>query len=383
MRKAVKNFLITTAYNCVVLVVLLELTSFLIAITGFRGINHYTSYYLALVNLFRQQSLVRRGQWYTEFEDWGTWHLPNAVTRHSELCFAVNYRSNRYGARDRDRPLNSDGSRIVVLGDSFIEGWGVSEDQRLTNRLEEKLGQSVLNFGVAFHSGPLQYQILYEQLASDFDHDHVIIGILPANDFVDNDETHWQRDRNNYYRNRYRPYYNIQGDTITPVYTVPQPTDARNVEAREVDDWHEQLLYRATWSYVVLDKIGSNIIDAENSVPIDDYSGYEDATNRQIQPVLLSVQQIQRVAQSRGAEISVVLIPAMEDFIRKESQNRLKVQRVFQQFANQNDIQVIDLLEEMPKIEPNYTRYFHTCDGHWSVEGNDIAARAIFQQLEL
>ena len=51
----------------------------------------------------------------------------------------MTYNSNSYGMRDIEREKEGSGRRFVVIGDSFVEGFGVSSDNRFTNKLEEKL----------------------------------------------------------------------------------------------------------------------------------------------------------------------------------------------------------------------------------------------------
>ena len=141
--------------------------------------------------------------WRTEFEPWGSWHKPNAKISHRSPCFAVNYTSNSIGARDVERPSPGLPNSVIFLGDSFIEGYGVSDEERLSNIFEQKTGKLSFNLG-ATDLGPLQYLMLYEAFAHRFSHDTVVIGFLPANDFTDNDpkSEYWQR-----YDFRYRPYY--------------------------------------------------------------------------------------------------------------------------------------------------------------------------------
>src|SRR5579862_1040237 len=145
-------------------------------------------------------------RWFTEREAWGAWHEPNRDDRQEGRCFSVAPHSYSEGARDRERVVDGDPHRTVVLGDSFAEGWGVEAQERLSDLLEARYHREFLNFGVGNDVGPLQYQILYEQLAAKFAHDRVLIMFLPDNDFTDNDADYWRRFRPDY-PVRYRPYY--------------------------------------------------------------------------------------------------------------------------------------------------------------------------------
>ena len=59
-------------------------------------------------------------------------------------------------------------------------------------QLERSLNIDVYNFGVAMYVGPVQYYLIYRQLASKFEHDGLVLFFLPANDFTDNDFELWK-----------------------------------------------------------------------------------------------------------------------------------------------------------------------------------------------
>lgn len=117
----------------------------------------------------------------------GRWRIPEATIR-LPICTndTITLTSNRFGMRDRERTLaNASGKkRAVFLGDSFVEGYLVNVSQRYSDLLEAQTSQEHLNFGINGTS-PINYYITYSSLVKRFDHDVVIIGLLPANDFED------------------------------------------------------------------------------------------------------------------------------------------------------------------------------------------------------
>ena len=133
----------------------------------------------------------------------GTWHHPGSTYRHRSACFDVEYSANSYGARDRERELVAAPPRIIVLGDSFIEGYGLERHQRLSDRLESATGIAHLNFGVGGDVGPTQYYLIYETLARRYSHQGVLVGLFPANDFQDSSYQHGLR----HHSDRYRAYF--------------------------------------------------------------------------------------------------------------------------------------------------------------------------------
>ncbi len=142
---------------------------------------------------------------------WGAWGIPNSVSRRIAGCFDVTYHFNSVGARDRERSLQG-ANRWIILGDSFVEGFGISENDRLSDLLEKFTGYEMLNFGTSGSFGPLQYKILYEKLASKYEHKGIVVGLLPDNDFNDNDPDWWTRNISEKHWLRHRPYYELAPD---------------------------------------------------------------------------------------------------------------------------------------------------------------------------
>jgi hypothetical protein len=165
---------------------------------------------------------VRSSYWKELSPVFGAWHTPHSGLVHRKSCFNVEYSANSYGARDIERPRQYAGERVIVLGDSFMEGYGLSDEERLSNILEEKTKIPHMNFGATGYVGTLQYQLIYQTLASEFDHTQVLVGVFPNNDFLDNDYSKAKA----LYSDRYRPYYVKDGQDYKIKYHLPQLEDA-------------------------------------------------------------------------------------------------------------------------------------------------------------
>lgn len=191
--KKSRKLLLNFSAGLISLILSLILLEFMSAIYfAFFSQYYYVPLYLRSVD-----------SWRTEFEPWGAWHKPNAKAFHRLPCFAVNYTSNSIGARDVERASPGAPNSAIFLGDSFIEGWGVRDEERLSNIFERTTGKASINLGAGGDLGPVQYLMLYEAFAPRFSHDTVVIGFLPANDFTDNDPE-YQFSHSDF---RYRPYY--------------------------------------------------------------------------------------------------------------------------------------------------------------------------------
>jgi hypothetical protein len=112
---------------------------------------------------------------------------------------------NEVGARD-DSFQNTPSSALILLGDSFAEGYGVARKEASEYLIEKDLEVPILNLGAAGDIGPLQELLIYENF-KDLPHQGVIVYIFPYNDFTDNDLKVWR----SIDQTRYRPYFSLEG----------------------------------------------------------------------------------------------------------------------------------------------------------------------------
>src|SRR4051794_40092145 len=93
-------------------------------------------------------------------------------------------RTNDSGFRC-DRPFERSPSkgkrRILLFGDSFTAGEGVSNGQRYSDRLEQLVpGLEIYNFGLPA-TGLDQHYLIYKEYAQDIDHDILVIAVFVEN----------------------------------------------------------------------------------------------------------------------------------------------------------------------------------------------------------
>jgi hypothetical protein len=317
----------------------------------------------------------------TEREAWGAWREVNSITRQVSTCFDVEISTNEIGARDNSFEQLA-GENIVLLGDSFAEGFGVSYTQTAQYLLEQSLGVNLLNFGTAGNFGPLQQYIIYRDLAQDFEHESVLIFVLPANDFTDNDSTYWAASMAN--RKRYRPYYSGSENPITPFY-FPEaiPTDVFAEYSSEAESENifgivdvKRFIAGNLWlsnplrsfSYLVTKK------------DVTDGTYYLSASEQQQIDMISAYSEIVKIAS--GKPVSFVIIPTKRDFDLLGNNRELLSSQAWYQNLNSLATNSGGVFIDLSDFEvPNIDEMFHSCDGHWSDFGNRWAAEAISMKL--
>ena len=121
------------------------------------------------------------------FDDLLGWrNAPGAHGIYTRNEFGYPISINAFGMRQKEVNLKKKAGvfRIAFLGDSFVWGIGVLDEQRFTDIIGLTPNVESLNFGVSGY-GPIQYLILADKIAS-FNPDLVVVAFCLSNDFGDN-----------------------------------------------------------------------------------------------------------------------------------------------------------------------------------------------------
>jgi hypothetical protein len=315
---------------------------------------------------------------------WGLWHGQQPTFMNSN-CYSANYYSNSIGARDKERVINGDTARIIFLGDSFIEGYAMDTAMRVSNQVEKRLHQEVLNFGVSC-TAPTQYYLLYKHLAKQYSHNAVLVGIFPTNDFTEDDMDYW---RNHVLDNQLHkpfwvgtyPNYQLtyfldslsQNTNRSLTFSPPSPLTSLKLSIKTG-------LKEYTYWFNILNFV--RLYDSNNTAyskylggDVKNVSPYFEYPKPSLQRLCYNLSKIKEEA--TGKKISILLIPTTGDIARylKEHSTTTPLSSELSTWCQSESIEVIDLLPIIAQEHPSdYTSLFLSCDGHWSEEGNRYVA---------
>ena len=339
----------------------LELTTYFLGRYINLPINH-PSYSFAQMETF----------WVDINENFGVWHRPNSSYEHQNACFKLKYTSNSYGARDKEREKVSPNGkeRIVVLGDSFVEGFGVTRENRLSDRLEKATGLEHLNFGTSGDFGTTQEALLYESLAMNFEHDYVIIGMLPNNDFLDDSLEFGKK----VHSTRFRPYY--EGDY--PNYRISYLSGTLNISRPELTSYLREFTFSYNlWRYL------KKLLVYQRQVTTGGYSGYYDYSQDELLKARYSIEKIVRAATSSARRVLLFTIPVYSDFLRWERTNSMPPLHIaLSTAAKEIGFEFIDLLPAM-KEKGQANEFYNRCDGHWNNHGHAVASEILLSESSM
>lgn len=312
--------------------------------------------------------------WYDLNEDFGTIHLPNDVYRQKKYCFDVLYKSNSKGFRDVERDVSSGTHRVVALGDSFTEGIGVNLEDRLTNLLESDKNIPHLNFGLAGNFGPTQYWMLYKTHAQDYSHDAVLIGILPSNDFIDDDYDIALKVGGN----RYRPFLIGDYPNFELVYHTQDIKQSKAKPRKQ--GFVFKILRNFTYFYNmyrylrVMKRVAE--IPEDQLLEASKVPSYFNYSKKQFDRLKYSLQEIKKLVGDRPMMVYSIPIEKEIKAYREHKHNPLGKQ--LKALCDSLHVEYLDLLPKTDQFsEEEYKTLYLPCDGHWSEAGNAFAKQEI------
>ena len=315
--------------------------------------------------------------WANLDEHFGTWHAPNSSYLHNKSCFVVEYRSNSLGMRDRERTReNRNGKpRAVVMGDSFVEGWGNDIGDRLTDHLEADLNHEFLNFATSGYFGTIQEWLQYKYMIKQFDHDVVLLGILPHNDFQDNSVKRSNTlKRRPYLRGTYPDYELFYSqDKLYTRDKTPEFFKSFDFTLREWSSFYRVMRYLG--SYRIRNfELQPRWIAEHNDHKDRIRSAYFDFKPEDWDIVRYCLEQIAREVGDKP--LVVFSIATHSDFEErlKQGGRTAPLTEKFRALSKRLGFIYCDLLEEMATNGYDAEDVFFVCDDHWSPAGNRIAA---------
>ena len=331
---------------------------------------------LSVINLFislpfpapsYNKALVNTKSLHADIEpSFGVWHQANYKARQTGACFDAIFTTNKWGARDDNwtsTPTNI--HRGLLLGDSFMEGYGVNEQDRASEIFEQKTNTKVLNLATAGHCGPTQYRLIYNAFKDSLDHDFVLVGLNLPNELEDEDISMWKNKR------RYRPYlvgnypnYELTYATVPLEQSIYGSTKTKQSLIKNLLSEYSSLYHCMTY---LMEHGASAEIDLKVHSRQNHTSNSFDEESAM--KVVYNMEMIQHLAGTKP--VYVFFVPNLE-FIQNSNNNIFTF--IAQQLLQRN-IQLLDIGKYLKN--QNDGKLFLDCDVHWSIEGNRRIGEAL------
>lgn len=329
---------------------------------------------------------------------YGFFHRPGASGWIETPEFTSYVSFNSHGLREREiSPTRGvTNSRVLVLGDSFVEGAQVPAESTITRQLETLLQArwpnhvpEVINAGNAGF-GTAQELLFWEHEGVAYQPDIVVLVYFVDNDLPDNG---YRVARERKLDTTRRPFFVPDGKggiELRPGAAPPPDTFAsvrpalrRSVTYNLLENfllWHEAREQEQA-------QIGKN----RPTYQIDPPAEWDEAwwVTEQI------LARLQRSVRASGAELMVVAAPSFfqvdDDAWRwlvggtrdRDRYEQDVPNRRLAEIAQRQGLHFLDLLPAIREAQRGGAQLYFPADGHWTAEGHAFAARQFFDYLIL
>jgi hypothetical protein len=317
-------------------------------------------------------------------------HIPKAnqdLSKYANLpdWFKQGYKTNSLGLFDYEH-YKKNGPRILGLGDSFFQGYGVPFRDTVLYVLEKITGIEIIKAGIARY-GTAQEFILLKRLFPIFKPDIVLLGFCIWNDVQDNIKwSHLGSTGNN--------------DSIISV-------SVDGVKNKTIFTHMKTLFRKSALFHFMLDRLKYFSISRKILL---NYKFVEETVPEEIQPYAVNythewqagwndtfkaLQQISLFTKKNDAHLVVVIIPTLTQvypqlwekiknyyFLDASKYEPYKPIRVLLEFCQAQNIDFLNLYDCFYEHGKNKLLYDGFRPGtHWNKEGNEVAAQCIKEFL--
>lgn len=399
-----RNFLRTLLINIIILTILIEVVSLaFISISGvsvgkYDKLPTYLSFSMQDEIKYLDSSLLHP-RIVDSSLPWGIWHLPNVQSQQSAPCFDIVMSYNQFGARGPE-PNRQDTGNVIFLGDSFTEGFGLSQDMTIPAQFSRMSGRPYVNLGVS-RTGSTQQSLIYRHFADSFQHREVFMLLFLENDFIDNDyDKH-----DTAFTISYKPYRADTTDLSKIVYRGHPDSSTLNSAwfRSHIDEYKNQLIRKGLKSYFGMDNLSiwgkiaglsysrrmveliknamASINQQETIPPVLQYR------EKDMQILSYDMSLVMDLADQHGARVTFINLPGQRllERLGKHAEDRkayLALEDRVRQHANRGRHRFLSYFTELERQQPVLKDIFFSCDAHYTEKGAGMVSKFLADHLK-
>ena len=310
---------------------------------------------------------------------WGMWHYPNQTIERKINCLQFSVHTNSYGARDIERIKLADSNRLIFLGDSYIEGWGMNENARLSNLAEVALKKEVMNFSCGWLT-PTQEYLVYKDLAKDFSHNSIVWSILPFNDLDGDDSSYHEADKYVHYQpffeGTYPNYQLLYREDSLSKSTFNRENFAKAPQLSGKQKFNNFLTEFSCWFNIYRAVKTNNNFSAFSRSGGSGYYTYKQA---ELNKLFFLIKKMK--TEAAGKNIILLTLPVKDDFAAYQKNKVVPLKNSLDSLCRSEGITYIDMLTELEAKEKDAAKLYFDCDGHWNEYANKLASEILIPVL--
>ncbi len=277
--------------------------------------------------------------------------IPNSTFQHTNQAneYQVEVKINQYGFREKKELESSKENSLIILGDSFSFGYGVEEEERFGNVLQNKIKDSLQVYNISF---PKSHFLNYQEnlnfaIKNGLRGKRIIYSICMENDL--------------------KEYENVRS---------PKPSNWKNIKK-----WfhNNSSLYAFVGEKIhnseLIEKILSGLgVMNDNSLPRI-YSVSDKAIESSAK--LLA-------EQMKDYEVLVLIIPSRLVWVEEHKIKAIEIHQKFIKKLKEQSLNILDMkiIFDTASDKP-LKEFYYDFDGHWNLKGHQQAAGAIHKSFNL
>ncbi len=257
----------------------------------------------------------------------------------------------------RDREISGEKNKILVLGDSFAFGWGVSNGETFSDFIENKENMEVINAGVGGY-GTDQELLYLKNYGVKYKPKAVILTIFVGNDLSDN--------------------VNATNLTVVDGFFL------RNFREEERRKSHVYLFFSGRINNIFKkynNKSGyDELFDKREFYEV--LAGRTQQENNEWETTLSLIEEMYDYTQENDIKLIIVNVPPKKFFpLDKEAYSIIKSRSRLHEFTERRKIKFIDLAEEFGS-EDRPENFYYKIDGHFNKLGHEKVAEIMRKELK-
>lgn len=292
-----------------------------------------------------------------EIDDYLGWKLKAGKSANHHSCyFDVVYTINSRGFRDKPYNVLKDEKiyRILLYGDSQVFGWGVPEDERFSNLIENQ-NKYLEIWNLAVPGYGLDQQILsYEKGGKLLNADEIVFFVSKAT---------LKRIHHDYIYKKYKPIFVTDEIGVLNL----NPIDPKKIAMTSLLYYILKPMYLP---YFLERRLGMlNNVLKESTYRKAQESNQENITSHENfgdfeKKILIMARNI-----ALGRNKKITILSNLPKLMRKDLQD----------FCDQNEIGLLEIVLDKEKEDLVFSRYDH----HWNTQAHKLVAGQLLLQLDL
>ena len=271
--------------------------------------------------------------------------------------YDVQVRFNRHGLRDSLDVSQAGPDDIALVGDSFAFGWGVREDQRISEQLSQRLGRRVFNLGVPTD---IDGYFALLQYARDLGGHpgQVVVLVNMTDDLID---------------------YDGRGNVVSFPSSPPPPPATEG--GRGFGSAKEFLLTHSALYFLATSLVQRQPLLRSLAIKAGLIAAVQPAAARDVGDAALKAATARLVRLARSQPTLIVLIPYRGLWLGGEPATEHAVHERFRRQLEAAGLDVLDPLSAMEALPGGPPTVHFATDAHWNPKGHALVADLLAKRL--